>query len=57
MKKLLVFVKSTFIHLYLFLVLAVPVFTMLTACGDEITGPRVEEDQVDKDKDGQGESD
>jgi hypothetical protein len=57
MKKFFEILKSKVIFFYLLSVLAVPVFTTLTACGDEITGPKVEEDQVDKGKGGEDESD
>ena len=58
MKRLLKLLKRHFIYYFILTVLAVPVFTTLSACGnDKITGPRVEDDKVDKgaDKDGEGE--
>ena len=46
--------RTTFVVILLKLFLIVPLFATFTACGDEkISGPRVEEDQVDpNDRDG-----
>ncbi|MFQ5631023.1 MAG: hypothetical protein ACE5I1_19805 [bacterium] len=47
MKKFHRKLKTRLIPFFISMVLAIPVFASLSACGDEINGPRVEEDKPD----------